>query len=417
MSRALGAVMSRRSVTAVITVCVAGFAATSAFAASKTVTPDTVKTSTSGGCGTVPYVAPKDPQHLVAKLGKNYQQNYVGFRSNTIMKSAWANWKPKRKSGFNIQIVWVPKLNPLTNAALAGIEATLKASGKVKTVQTQVSPGFTDVAAQLQQLQTAIRRKPDAIIMFPTSPAASTPLINAAGKAGIPVIMPTDSVSSKYVVNINSNIYLSQGGVGSFVLRSMGGKGSILQVNGIKGTSNDVTAEYTWRKLLSRCPNVKVAGSVTSNFVDALAKAGVQQFLATHPSGVQGVFTTGSIGNGILSGFDATGRVAPPVGDHAALEGSLAYWHNHPSYKGAATLVTSTEFGVVPAKVTLRMLAGDGVKINTLIDKPFLLTTRGQLNGIWKSSYKEGSPAVVPPPKGAYFGTSYLNGFFARSAR
>src|SRR5262245_12796777 len=106
--------------------CMTAFATSSAFAASK-VTPDSVATTTSGGCGTLPYIAPNDPNGLLRKLGTSYPSSYVGWRDYPIVKSAWANWKPKRKSGYNIQILWPPLTNPLTNAALQGIKDTFRA--------------------------------------------------------------------------------------------------------------------------------------------------------------------------------------------------------------------------------------------------------------------------------------------------
>ena len=61
-------------------------------------------------------------------------------------------------------------LNVLRNPALA---SELKASGKVKTMQVQSVSTPTDVPGQLQQLQTAIGRKPDLLILFPLAGAAA----------------------------------------------------------------------------------------------------------------------------------------------------------------------------------------------------------------------------------------------------
>ena len=120
----------------------AAFAAASAFGAGAG--PDKIATSRSGGCGTLPFIAPKGAAALNV-LPKGYAARYAGFEDYPILKSAWASWKPKKKSGYNVQIVWVPKTNPLTNAALAGLQKTLQASGKVKTIQVQAVNAPTDV--------------------------------------------------------------------------------------------------------------------------------------------------------------------------------------------------------------------------------------------------------------------------------
>jgi ribose transport system substrate-binding protein len=353
----------------------------------------------------------------VASLGGKYAPSYVGFRDYPLQKSAWANWKPTRTSGWNVQVVWVPLTNPLTNAALAGLKQELKASGKVKTIQVQAVNAPTDVPQQLQQLQTAIERKPDLIILFPLAGAAAAPVVAKAGKAGIPTVAPSTGIPGPYAVGLNSNLYLSEGLAAAGVLGQMGGKGDVLKVHGIKGVPNDVIAEQAWRKVLSRCPNVKVAGTVEGQFDNTAAKAAVQKFLATHPSGVQGAFETGTMGPGILGAFTQTGRTAPPLADNAAAEGTLAYWHDHADYNMVATLTPQAELGQAAAKVALRMLEGDGVKLNTLLDKPYVVTQRAALDQVFKPSFKVGSVVGVPPPPGSFMADAYLDGFFAHSAK
>jgi len=380
-------------------------------------TASTIQVSESGGCGTLPSVPPNDPQALVAGLGEKYAPAYKGFKDYPLEKSAWADWKPARSSGWNVQVVWVPLTNPLTNAALDGLKQELKASGEVKTIQVQSVNAPTDVPQQLQQLQTAIERKPDLIVLFPLAGAAAAPVVAKAGKAGIPTVEPSTGVPGPYSVGVNSNLYLSEGLAAAGVLGQMGGKGSVLQVHGIKGVPNDVIADQAWKQALSRCPNVKVAGSVEGQFDNTATKAAVQKFLATHPSGVQGVFQTGTMGPGVLGAFTQTGRTPPPLADNATAEGTLAYWHNHADYKMVGTLTAQAELGQATAKVGLRILGGDGVKINVILAEPYVVSQRADVDKVYKPSFKEGSVVGVPPPAGTFMPDDYLDGFFAQSGK
>jgi len=400
----------RRSLrSAVVVSCLAAVAAASAFAAGAG--PDKIATSRSGPCGTLPFIAPKGASTLNL-LPKGYAARYAGFTDYPIVKSAWANWKPKKKSGFNIQIVWVPKTNPLTNAALAGLQSALKASGKVKTIQVQAVNQPTDVPLQLQQYQTAVSRKPDLIVAFPLIGSALAPLVNKAGAAGIPTVTASTGVPGKYAVGVNTNVYQSNGWEAASVLKQIGGKGNVLIVHGLKGVPNDVAASNAYAKVLSRCPNVKIAGEVEGFFLNSTAKQVTQQFLATHPSGVSAVLTIGTMGTGVVQAFGQTGHDVAPIADNAATQGEIAYWHGHPKFKGSMGLTPQAEYGTVPAQVVLRMLAGNGVKINTLLDNAYVISTLKQANAAFKPSYKESDVAGVAPPAGSYFTKSYLNGFF-----
>jgi ribose transport system substrate-binding protein len=382
----------------------------------KSAVAGTVEVAASGGCGTVPAEPATDPQGLLAGLGDKYASSYVGFQDYPLEKSAWASWKPARSSGWNVQVIWAPLTNPFVIAALDGLKQELKASGKVKTIQVQAPASPMDVPQQLQMIQTAVERKPDLLVVFPLAGAAAAPVIAKAGEAGIPTVSPSTGIPGKYSVSVNQNLYLSEGLAAAGVLGLMGGKGSVLQVHGVKGTPNDVIAGRAWEQALSRCPDVKVAGSVEGQFDNTATKAGVQKFLATHPSGVQGVFQAGVMGLGVLGAFTQTGHTPPPMSDQAASQGAIAYWHNHPEYNMFATLVPDTDLGGAAARVALRMLDGDGIKLNVLLDQTYMVT-RANLGQAFKPSFKEGSPAGAVPPPGSFMSDDYLDGFFARSAK
>ena len=223
-------------------------------ASAATVKPDKVTTSTSGGCGTVPYVAPDAPNHVLSTLPKAYAASYTGFTDYPIVKSAWANWKPKKKSGFNVQIVWLPENNPVDNAELDAVVGALQASGKVKTIQVQQPSSDTDVAGQLQELQTAIDRKPNLIIAIPISPTAAAPLVDQAGKEGIPTVVPSIGLPGPYDVSVYTNVYLSVAAATADVARDAGGTGSFLAVAGVPGVPNTVDAVNAWTDVLKRAP-------------------------------------------------------------------------------------------------------------------------------------------------------------------
>jgi len=391
------------------------FAASSAFGASKGAQPDSVKISSSGGCGTVPYVAPSDPQRLLRSVPKSTRDAYIGWKDYPIQKSAWANWKPKKKSGLSIEVVWVPLSTPIDVAGLASLKKTLNASGLVKSIKVQAVNSFTDVPGQLQQYQTALSRKPDLIIAAPIAASAFGPLVTKAGQAGIPTVnVQASGVNNKYAVNVGTNIYLLEAFTASGVLKAMGGKGSILQVRGFPGIPLSATTDSAWAKVLSRCPKVKVAGSVNGQFDSTAAKTAVQQYLATHPSSLQGLWETGTMALGARSAFSQAGRTPPPIADGVATRGNLAYWHNHPKYTMSAALTPFSELGGGPGRVVVRMLKGHGVKMNQVMAKPYVISKRSQLNSLWKPSWKESSTVGVDPPRGFYLSDSYLDGLFNR---
>ncbi len=367
--------------------------------------------TTSGSCGTLPSVPANDPNGLIPALGSGYPANYEGFTDFPVAKSPWINWKPAHKSGWNVQVVWTPLNNPFTNTTLNALKQRLMASGKVSTIGVQAPAAFTDVPQQLQEIGTAIQRKPDILIVFPLAPPPTVPLIAQAAKAGIPTISAWTLTPSKYAVSFDINPYQNEGLTAAGALKLMGGKGDVLEVHGIPGTGTDADASAAWAKALSVCPNVHVAGTVAGQFVAPVAKGLVQQFIATHPSGVQGVFQAGTMGVGVLGAFQQTGHKPPPMADPGTAQGVVAYWHDHSDYDEVATATDDLQIGQAGANIALRMLEGQGVKVNAIVEKPYLVT-RANLGQVWMPSFKEGSLLDAPSPPGTFIPASYLNAFF-----
>ncbi len=372
---------------------------------------NTSASSASTGCGTLPSVAPSDADGAVAALGKSYAANYNGFTDYPIVPSPWSKWKPRKASGWNVQIVWAPLTNPFTEQTLDALKARLKASGKVATIGVQAPAAYTDVPQQLQEIGTALQRKPDLLIVFPLAPPPVAPLVAKAAAAGVPTISAWTLTPSKAAVSIAMDPYLNEGLTAAGALKLIGGKGSVLEVQGIPGTSTDADASAAWTKALSRCPGVKVAGTVVGQFVAPVAKQAVQQFISTHPAGVQGVLQAGTMGVGVLGAFQQTGHTPPPMADPGTAQGTIAYWHGHASFNAVATATPDPQIGNAVADVTLRMLEGQGVKLNVLLDKPYVVT-KSNLASVWKPSFAASSPLDAVGPDATFMTEDYLNGFF-----
>jgi hypothetical protein len=99
------------------------------------------------------------------------------------------------------------------------------------------------------------------------------------------------------------------------------------------------------------------------------------------------------------------------MADPGTAEGVIAYWHSHPSFDAVATATPDLQIGNAVGDVALRMLEGQGVKLNVLLDKPYVITS-SNLNTVWKSSFSPDSALDASGPDGTFMTDDYLNGFF-----
>lgn len=322
----------------------------------------------SGGCGTVPYVAPDDSSGVLTKLHLSSQATgfYEGWPT-PIGKSAWANWVPKHKGKLKIAIVGGVVVNAFYAEAQADLVHDLKASSLVNPNITVTAPAsFTAIAQQLQQYNAAVQQHANLIIFDPISPTAAQAAVVAAGKKGIPTVSIFNTINTKYDIAVDANPYTAAADVASLVVKALGGKGNVLQVLGDPSAPTTVQEQQAWLKVFKNCPGIDLVGSATGEYETTVAKTATLQWLSTHPGTVNGVVQSAEMATGIMQAFQQAGQPVPVIGQIGGERGVMAYWLQHEAsgYKGAAVTGGGGDFAQLIADVALRTLAGQGPKIN-----------------------------------------------------
>lgn len=364
-----------------------------------------------GQCGSVPTQMAKDEDGVLAALPADVSANY-NLYGTPVLASAWSKWKPTHPGPYTVGILWQPSMNSFVTNTHDALVKTLKDSGKVDIVADLAPQGPTDVPGSLQQFGQIVAKKPDLIIAFPLAPEPFVEPINQAGAAGIPVVTAWSSVPSKYAVSVTANAALASAELSSKVLSAIGGKGSVLKVHGIPGITADNDAFSGFSAALGMCPDVKVAGEITGNFVSASAKASTMQFVSTHPTGVDGVLQAGVMTPGIVQAYEQLGTPVPPIADVGSTEGSLAYFAANKNALVASESTPDAGIGSSAARVALRLLNGDGPKTNQIVTASKMIT-RDNLDQVVQSSWDPASVADASIPGDELFSDSELDTFFA----
>lgn len=364
----------------------------------------------SSQCTTIPNQPPADPDGVLASLPAQYRSNYNGY-TGTIHRSAWASWAPRHPAPWKVGVSFSQILNPFQAETLSGIQNDLKRDPQIGSVITEISP--LDVTQQLQQFNSLVQQGVDLIIYEPLAPAPFAPAVDEAAKAGIPSLDVVNTTPTANSVNQAINSWLGAADVATRLMKVIGGRGSILEVHGIPGTSADSDTFAGFDAVLKRCPGVTVAGSVTGNFSTAQAKSETLKFLATHPGKIAGVLETAVMAPGVISAFEQVGRPVPPVTDGGAQLGSLAYWRDHrDTYQGVATGGGTNALASGVADVAIRMLEGQGVKISDVVGNVVDITS-GNLDQWVTPAATLDTPGTAQGPSSNYIlPDSYLDRLF-----
>jgi ABC-type sugar transport system substrate-binding protein len=366
------------------------------------------------GCGSYSAAMPKDPDGLIASLDAEHRAAYPGYSAYdpsglSVIKSAWADWKPSHPAPYRIAISWSALVSDFQVQMVRLLQKQLTQAGFQVTLRTTAQ---LDVGQQLSQFHSLVLGKPDLIILETPSPDAFIGPVDSAARQGIPTISFDGYVASPNAVDLDINFYLAHAEMTSAVARVLNGKGNVIYLHSISGVTIDSDAKAAWDAILARCPGMHKVGEVYGGFSDSLAKSELLRFLATHPQPVRAVLPTAAMSVGALKAFIQTGRGVPVVTDVGPTDAHVAYVNEQKNvpYIGVAFTPVANAAGIVD--VARRMLDGQGVRMNVLLDRAPLVTNfnveRWTLSG-WTLN----STGVAPGLRSDFFTDHYLAGFFA----
>ena len=375
MSQERKRIMVRRF-RAVVAVGAAGaVAATMALAGTGSAVAKSARAAAAHPCGYSVPVGPANPSGVYSTMTPALKSVYASD-PGAVNASPWAHSKPV-KGPWKIGYIAFAITNPYNQHVLDGLKAQFakaKAKGLVSGSLVTNIPATIAASTPEQEIaaiQQMVRQGINLIIMEPIAGDPVVPAIDAAGKAGVPVILTDIPLpQTKYgVVVWSQNQYLADAGTLGLIK-----KGNLLIVRGLAGNPNDVVLYNQKIADLKYCPNIKVAASIYGNWDNGSAKTAVSQYLAAHPQSVDGVLQDGGMMAGAIEAFQAAGLKVPPIADDECQGGDLSWWLAHKStYKTFGGCFNGYQGAYVFFNTALRILAGDGPKYQTLeIPAPYV---------------------------------------------
>jgi ABC-type sugar transport system substrate-binding protein/DNA-binding response OmpR family regulator/nitrogen-specific signal transduction histidine kinase len=133
---------------------------------------------------------------------------------------------------------------------------------------------------QIQDIQSFIDQKVDAIIVAPNEAQPITPIVEKAYQAGIPVILVDRKIASNHYTSfVGANNYLIGQEVGRYAANILKGKGNIVEIRGLNGSTPAEERHNGFINIVSKYPQIKIIFSQDGAWVRETAKQKMQQAL------------------------------------------------------------------------------------------------------------------------------------------
>jgi ribose transport system substrate-binding protein len=334
-----------------------------------------------------------------------------------IGESAYRDWKPKKGPPWKIGYASSYAGNTWRANVMDRLQNDIIPKWKKLGLLDEViiTQSNLNDATQIQQMRQLVDQEVDAIIVCCSNPTALNQTVQYAYERGVPVFSAVGYLTSPYAINSSANFVVGGNMLGEWMAKEIGGKGNVLVVEGIPGTSASDSQDKGAKAALAKYPDISVVGSVAGMWTDQVAQAEIQKWLATNPGDLNGIIIQSASELGALRALKQSGRDMIPITIGGEL-GALCYWRKNPKFISSAIHAwpPGDDFEM-SWNVMMRTLQGQGPKVQSILTKPQTMSF-DDLTKVLNEDCNEESDGWFNVGAESWAGKAYLDQFFLRPA-
>lgn len=196
--------------------------------------------------------------------------------------------------------------NPFFVTVVEGARAMADELGvKLIVTDAQNRPG-----KEITNVENLIQQKVDVLILDPSDSNAIIPSVLNANDANIPVLtIDRKANDGDVITHIGFDAIRSGRIAGQFLVDSLNGKGKIVEIMGIMGTSVAQDRSKGFNQIMDKNPAMKVIANQTANFDRGQAMSVMENILQAQPE-IDGIYAANDeMALGVLAAIEAAGRL------------------------------------------------------------------------------------------------------------
>jgi ribose transport system substrate-binding protein len=171
-------------------------------------------------------------------------------------------------------------ISDLKNPFFITLTSEIQKVAKLHGMKVIINDAHNDESQQLMDIQNFVQQQVDAIIVNPTHIESVSLVIEFANTANIPIITVDRKASQGKVISHIASDNLAGGSMaGELVADKLRGKGTVLELEGIPGTSAAQNRGRGFNKILKNYKKIKVT-RIVADFDRKKAKIAVEKLIA-----------------------------------------------------------------------------------------------------------------------------------------
>lgn len=221
--------------------------------------------------------------------------------------------------GETIAVFTKNQTNPFFQAVKVGADAAAKALDAKTLHYVPTKPD--SIPEQLSQIEDVVIKRPDAIVLIPVDYKAMAPGIDKINAANIPAVNITDrAATGKFVAFVGADDYSLGLETARYLLKTLGGKGNIVIIEGVKGTLTNADRVRGFNDALKEAPGAKLLASQPGNYQRLQALQVMENLIQSHPQ-IDGVLAANdAMAMGVIEALEGASRTAAVIGINGTKE-------------------------------------------------------------------------------------------------
>jgi len=148
-------------------------------------------------------------------------------------------------------------------------------------IDLQVQVAGTNAQRQIQQINAMVQAGAKAIVIFPISPTALNQVVRNACAQGVVIFAYDGEITEPCAHNVTIDQAEAGRVTAQWLADQLGGKGDILMITGVPGTSVDTQRTQAAKEVFAKYPDIRIVGEASGMWNQAVARTELSKLLAT----------------------------------------------------------------------------------------------------------------------------------------
>jgi inositol transport system substrate-binding protein len=186
-------------------------------------------------------------------------------------------------------VIGVSLLN-LSNEFIVMLNQAMEDKARQLGVRLIVNDAQRSADRQVQQVESFVAQKVDAIVLNPCEVEASAPAVDKALTAGIPVVNVNSETKSAPSAFVGSRDEDSGRIAMEYIAKRLSGHGNVLMIHGYMGQAAQIERSQGALEVMARTPGLKLLAQQTADWDRAKAMSLMENWIQSYGDRINAVF-------------------------------------------------------------------------------------------------------------------------------